>query len=117
MYFDCEQPKPVSKKIQCPPGGKDNVHFFYNDAAPEKCNFKKQPDTHAQYNIITLQSNENNQFVGNAPTQKVQSIKTNYQKQSIDIFNGVLPEEKPQSSIKVTHPIGGRSKVCYANNQ
>ena len=117
MYFDSEQPKPVSKRIQCPPGGQDNVHFTYSNAQPEKCNFKKQPDTFAHYNIITLQSNENNQFVGNAPAPKVQSIKTNFQKQSIDIFNGVLPKEKPQSSIKVTQPIGGNSKVCYANNQ
>ena len=33
-----------SKRCQCPPGGQSNFKFLYDDAQPDKCNFKKHPD-------------------------------------------------------------------------
>ena len=64
MFFDGKE-QTSSIRCKCPPGGQSNFQFLYNDPQPDKCNFKKHPDSKSNYNILTLESKENNQNMGN----------------------------------------------------
>ena len=144
MYFEGRE---QTSSIRCtnPPGGQSNFQFLYNDPQPDKCNFKKFPDTKNNYNILTLESKENNQDMGNNVQRncsiktnyeygkeqcnifhnqfpqegKQSSIKTNYQTgtEKCNIFHNQFPQEGPQSSIRVTQMPGGNSHVRYAVQQ
>ena len=143
MFFEGKE-QTSSIRCKCPPGGQSNFQFLYNDAQPEKCNFKKHPDTKSNYNILTLESKENNQDVSNAQRNcsiktnyeygkekcnifhnqfpqeaKQSSIKTNYETgtEKCNIFHNQFPQEAPQSSIRVTQMPGGNSHVRYAAQQ
>ena len=143
MFFEGKE-QTSSIRCKCPPGGQSNFQFLYNDAQPEKCNFKKHPDTKSNYNILTLESKENNQDVSNAQRNcsiktnyeygkekcnifhnqfpqeaKQSSIKTNYEtgNEKCNIFHNQFPQEAPQSSIRVTQMPGGNSHVRYAAQQ
>ena len=58
MYFEGKE-QTSSIRCKCPPGGQSNFKFLYDDAQPDKCNFKKHPDSKSNYNIVTLESKEN----------------------------------------------------------
>ena len=143
MFFEGKE-QTSSIRCKCPPGGQSNFQFLYNDAQPEKCNFKKHPDSKSNYNILTLESKENNQDVSNAQRNcsiktnyeygkekcnifhnqfpqeaKQSSIKTNYETgtEKCNIFHNQFPQEAPQSSIRVTQMPGGNSHVRYAAQQ
>ena len=143
MYFEGKEQN-SSIRCKCPPGGQSNFQFLYDDAQPEKCNFKKHPDTKSNYNILTLESKENNQGMSNAQRNcsiktnyeygnekcnifhnqfpqegKQSSIKTNYQTgdEKCNIFHNQFPQEAPQSSIRVTQMPGGNSHVRFAAQQ
>ena len=143
MYFEGKE-QTSSIRCKCPPGGQSNFQFLYNDAQPEKCNFKKHPDSKSNYNILTLESKENNQDMSNAQRNcsiktnyeygkekcnifhnqfpqegKQSSIKTNYEtgNEKCNIFHNQFPQEAPQSSIRVTQMPGGNSHVRYAAQQ
>ena len=143
MFFEGKE-QTSSIRCQNPPGGKSNFQFLYNDAQPEKCNFKKYPDSKSNYNILTLESKENNQDMSNAQRNcsiktnyeygkekcnifhnqfpqegKQSSIKTNYETgtEKCNIFHNQFPQEAPQSSIRVTQMPGGNSHVRYAAQQ
>ena len=96
MYFEGKE-QTSSIRCKCPPGGQSNFQFLYNDAQPEKCNFKKHPDSKSNYNILTLETKENNQDMSNA--QRNCSIKTNYEygKEKCNIFHNQFPQEAKQS--------------------
>ena len=143
MYFEGKE-QTSSIRCKCPPGGQSNFQFLYNDAQPEKCNFKKHPDSKSNYNILTLESKENNQDMSNAQRNcsiktnyeygkekcnifhnqfpqegKQSSIKTNYEtgNEKCNIFHNQFPQEAPQSSIRVTQMPGGNSHVRFAAQQ
>ena len=143
MFFEGKE-QTSSIRCKCPPGGQSNFQFLYNDAQPEKCNFKKHPDSKSNYNILTLESKENNQDMSNAQRNcsiktnyeygkekcnifhnqfpqegKQSSIKTNYEtgNEKCNIFHNQFPQEAPQSSIRVTQMPGGNSHVRYAAQQ
>ena len=115
MYFEGKEQN-SSIRCKCPPGGQSNFQFLYDDAQPEKCNFKKHPDTKSNYNILTLESKENNQGMSNA--QRNCSIKTNYEygKEQYNIFHNQFPEEGKQSSIKTNYETGNE-KCNILHNQ
>ena len=142
MFFEGKE-QTSSIRCQCPPGGQSNFKFIYDDAQPDKCNYKKHPDSKSNYNIVTLESKENNQSIGNNgqkshiktnydcgkeqynifhnqfPKEAKQSkIKTNYNSgnEQYNIFHNQFPKEGKHSSIKVTQNPGGNSKMRF-NNQ
>ena len=106
-----------SIRCQCPPGGKSNFQFTYDNAQPDKCNYKKHPDSKSNYNIVTLEEKENNQGSGNIQ-QRNCSKKMNYQtgKEQYNIFHNQFPEEGKQSSIKTNYNYGNE-KVNIFHNQ
>ena len=114
MYFEGKEQN-SSIRCKCPPGGQSNFQFLYDDAQPEKCNFKKHPDTKSNYNILTLESKENNQGMSNA--QRNCSIKTNYEygKEQCNIFHNQFPEEGKQSSIKTNYETGNEKCNIFHN--
>ena len=104
-----------SKKCQCPPGGQSNFKFLYDDAQPDKCNFKKHPDSRSNYNILTLESKENNQNMGNNCQKS--HIKTNYEtgKEQYNIFHNQFPKEEKQSRIKTNYNSGNEQYNIFHN--
>ena len=114
MYFEGKE-QTSSIRCKCPPGGQSNFQFLYNDAQPEKCNFKKHPDSKSNYNILTLESKENNQDMSNA--QRNCSIKTNYEygKEKCNIFHNQFPQEGKQSSIKTNYETGNEKCNIFHN--
>ena len=116
MFFDGKE-QTSSIRCNCPPGGQSNFQFLYNNAQPDKTNFKKFPDTKTNYNILTFESKENNQSMGN-DHQKNSSIKTNYEygKEQYNIFHNQFPQEGPKSSIKTNYEFGNE-KINIFHNQ
>ena len=104
-----------SKRCQCPPGGQSNFKFMYDDAQPDKCNFKKHPDSKSNYNIVTLESKENNLNMGNNAQKS--HIKTNYNigKEQYNIFHNQFPKEGPKSSIKTNYEYGNEKCNIFHN--
>ena len=143
MFFEGKE-QTSSIRCKCPPGGQSNFKFLYDDAQPDKCNFKKHPDSKSNYNIVTLESKENIQSMGNDsgkshiktnydvgkeqynifhnqfPKEGKQSrIRTNYNSgnEQYNIFHNQFPQGEKQSSIRVTQNPGGNSKVLFNNQQ
>ena len=114
MFFEGKE-QTSSIRCKCPPGGQSNFQFLYDNAQPEKCNFKKHPDSKSNYNILTLESKENSQDMGNA--QRNCSIKTNYEygKEQCNIFHNQYPEEGKQSSIKTNYETGTEKCNIFHN--
>ena len=114
MYFEGQE-QYSSIRCKCPPGGQSNFQFLYNDAQPEKSNFKKHPDSKSNYNILTLESKENCQDMNN--TQRNCSIKTNYEtgKEKCNIFHNQFPQEGKQSSIKTNYETGNEKCNIFHN--
>ena len=122
-----------SKRCQCPPGGQSNFKFLYDDAQPDKCNFKKHPDSKSNYNIVTLESKENNLNIGNNAQKS--HIKTNYNigkeqynifhnqfpdepkqgNEQYNIFHNQFPKEGPKSSIKTNYEYGNEKCNIFHN--
>ena len=115
MFFEGKE-QTSSIRCKCPPGGQSNFQFLHDDAKPDKCNFKKFPDSKANYNILTLESKENNQNMGNNP-QRNCSIKTNYEygKEQYNIFHNQFPQEAKQSSIKTNYEFGNEKCNIFHN--
>ena len=115
MFFEGKE-QTFSKRCQCPPGGQSNFKFLYDDAQPDKCNFKKHPDSRSNYNIVTLESKENNQRMGNNVQKS--HIKTNYDtgKEQYNIFHNQFPKEEKQSKKK-TNYISGNEQYNIFHNQ
>ena len=115
MFFEGKE-QTSSIRCQNPPGGKSNFQFLYDDPQPDKCNFKKHPDSKSNYNILTLESKENNQSMGNNPGRNC-SIKTNYEygKEQCNIFHNQFPEEGKQSSIKTNYQTGSEKCNIFHN--
>ena len=114
MFFEGKE-QAFSKRCQCPPGGQSNFKFLYDDAQPDKCNFKKHPDSRSNYNIVTLESKENNQSMGNNVQKS--HIKTNYDtgKEQYNIFHNQFPKEGPKSSIKTNYEYGNEKCNIFHN--
>ena len=114
MFFEGKE-QTFSKRCQCPPGGQSNFKFLYDDAQPDKCNFKKHPDSRSNYNIVTLESKENNQSMGNNVQKS--HIKTNYDtgKEQYNIFHNQFPKEGPKSSIKTNYEYGNEKCNIFHN--
>ena len=115
MFFDGPQ-QFSSIKCNCPPGGQSDFQFTYQNAPNTQfSNFKKFPDSKANYNILNLAEKENNGFYTNNDMNRNQSIKTNYTYglEKCNIFKNEFPEEPKQSSIKITQMPGGN----YCNNE
>ena len=114
MFFEGKE-QTSSIRCQCPPGGQSNFKFLYDDAQPDKCNFKKHPDSRSNYNIVTLESKENNQSMGNNVQKS--HIKTNYDtgKEQYNIFHNQFPKEGPKSSIKTNYEYGNEKCNIFHN--
>jgi hypothetical protein len=114
MYFEGKE-QTSSIRCKCPPGGQSNFKFLYDDAQPDKCNFKKHPDSKSNYNIVTLESKENIQDMGNNPQKS--HIKTNYDygKEQYNIFHNQFPKEGKQSRIKTNYNSGNEQYNIFHN--
>ena len=114
MFFEGKE-QTSSIRCQCPPGGQSNFKFIYDDAQPDKCNYKKHPDSKSNYNIVTLESKENNQSIGNNGQKS--HIKTNYDcgKEQYNIFHNQFPKEGPKSSIKTNYEYGNEQCNIFHN--
>ena len=114
MNFEGKE-QTFSKRCQCPPGGQSNFKFMYDDAQPDKCNFKKHPDSKNNYNIVTLESKENTQIIGNNPKQSHK--KTNYEcgKEQYNIFHNQFPKEVKQSKKKTNYNVGNEQYNMFHN--
>ena len=114
MNFEGKE-QTFSKRCQCPPGGQSNFKFMYDDAQPDKCNFKKHPDSKNNYNIVTLESKENTQIIGNNPKQSHK--KTNYEcgKEQYNIFHNQFPKEAKQSKKKTNYNVGNEQYNMFHN--
>ena len=114
MFFEGKE-QTSSIRIKCPPGGQSNFQFTYENAEPDKCNFKKHPDSKSNYNILTLEEKENHNIVNQ---QRNCSKKMNYQtgKEQYNIFHNQFPQEGKQSSIKTNYNYGNE-KVNIFHNQ
>ena len=114
MFFEGKE-QTFTKKSQIPPGGQSKFKFMYDDAKPEKCNFKKHPDSKNNYNIVTLESKENTQIIGNNPKQSQK--KTNYEcgKEQYNIFHNQFPNEPKQSKIKTNYNSGNEQYNIFHN--
>jgi len=114
MFFEGKE-QTFTKKSQIPPGGQSKFKFMYDDAQPDKCNYKKHPDTKNDYNIVTLESKENNQCMGNNVQKS--HIKTNYDygKEQYNIFHNQFPKEGKQSRIKTNYNQGNEQYNIFHN--
>ena len=115
MYFEGEEHL-SSIKCKCPPGGQSNFKFIYEDAKPDKCNFRKYPDTKNGYNILNLEAKENCCIESNVPRNCSKKMNYDCGKGKCNIFHNEFPAEAQQPSIKVTQMPGGNSRVRYANS-
>ena len=114
MNFEGKE-QTFSKRCQCPPGGQSNFKFMYDDAQPDKCNFKKHPDSKSNYNIVTLEAKENNLNMGNNGQKS--HIKTNYVigKEQYNIFHNQFPKEAKQSKKKTNYNVGNEQYNMFHN--
>ena len=114
MFFEGKEQN-SSIRCKCPPGGQSNFKFLYDDAQPDKCNFKKHPDSKNNYNIVTLECKENNQIIGN--NNQKSHIKTNYDygKEQYNIFHNQFPKEIKQSKIKTNYNLGNEQYNIFHN--
>ena len=114
MFFEGKE-QTSSIRCKCPPGGESNFKFLYDDPQPDKCNFKKHPDSKNNYNIVTLESKENTQIIGNNPKQSQK--KTNYEcgKEQYNIFHNQFPKEAKQSKKKTHYNVGNEQYNMFHN--
>ena len=114
MFFEGKE-QISSKRCKCPPGGQSNFKFLYDDPQPDKCNFKKHADSKNNYNIVTLESKENNQSLGNVNPKS--HIKTNYDygKEQYNIFHNQFPKEEKHSKIKTNYNSGNEQYNIFHN--
>ena len=114
MFFEGKE-KTSSIRCQCPPGGQSTLKFLYDDAQPDKCNFKKHPNSKNNFNIVTLESKENTQIIGNNPEKSHKRTNYNCGKEQYNMFHNRFPKEVKQSKKRTNYTSGNEQYNIFHN--
>lgn len=114
MFFDDNKQNVSSIRCNGHPGGYSSIKDLNSIEGENQLKFstnKRFPDSKVNYNIVNLQSKENDAITGNTNPQRICSKKTGYEigKGTFNLNNGVFPNEAKQSSIKILQTPGGNS--------